>query len=183
MEKEEIARRRQFFYDGVAAACDPVCCVRCINGSGHQKGSRDYVVTLRKGKKGERIPAADRVQALERFLRENCLPDEALTLENDSFVITGKAYRFSFSVEWYKHANAGLTTQGNKPGVKLLRRVGVERAVSLLRRGRYYPEIGETETMRSPEWTLRYPNPADRFACIILTKARHERDAQKGPTE
>lgn len=167
MEKEEsrFGSRQDVLFRGIEYVCTPVYRIRCVNRGIKQ---RDYVVTLRKK---NRVTTKDRLFALYDFLKETLLPSEVLTLENDSFAISGNTYLMTFSVEWYKNAEEGLSTFEDKIGVKKLHRIGVERSVCCLRRLLSEPS-DLYESMQFFDWIERYPNPADRFAAIAISAIR-----------
>lgn len=166
MEKGKVAfrDRQQLFYRGIAIACAPVYRIRCVS---RLINNRDYVITLRKRRD---ISVEDRLLAIDRFLKDHILDHERLSLENDCFVITGESYHLTFSVEWYKNAQKGLSIYGKEFGIKQLHRIGVERALRVLRHGLVNCKVDETEMMQQNEMMVQYPNPADRFARLILNK-------------
>ena len=159
MDKERNARRLCALYRGIAAACAPMYRLRCV---GRCDAGRDYVITLRKCSSR---PPLERLAALYRYLQRQVLPGEQLTLAGDCFVLTGPEYRWTYTVEWYKHAQFGLSTADGRVGAELLRRMGVERSV---RRYGYRRRAGY------PPVTLctRYPNPAARFTAWVQSQGR-----------
>ena len=122
----------------------------------------DYAVCIKKN--GQSFLA--RVASFDAVLRDAMIEGETLRYDNQTFLIVGPDYRICYAFEGYKKQcdKLGYMKDGN-PQFRMLQRMGVSLVVRYCRLRGYDRDEIEAH-MFNGDWTVAYPNPADRYVAI-----------------
>lgn len=158
--------RAEALLRGIQAQMKPLWSIRRISSQMTDRDfQRDYVVTLKKDPKR---PFLTRCEAFRTCLASLLEDGETLYTDYQCFTVAGERYALSFCLEGYKrHADQmGYYEDDKHPRMKLIRRMGVDKAFRWIRRSGADEEriLGR---MHISEMRCAYPNPADRFAASV----------------
>ena len=160
-------KRIQEFKEAILREVAPVWSIHRLYALEFEEWASEYayVVTLKKTKGVSLLKrTADFHACLQRHLAEG----ETLSCEDQSFTIRLRGGYVTFCLEGYKKDpdRMGFVEDG-QPRIKLLHRMGCEKAFQVLKQhqgsGRYDVEA----RMHLREMLNDYPNPADRYVCSV----------------
>ena len=170
-----VKQRARAINDVILKEMKPVWNIRRLGFcDGKRKKVADYSVTLRKNAV---VSFEKRTEAFYNLLKSVILDTETLITKNRCFVIAGKFYEISYTLEGYKNCADRIGyVSGEKVFTEFMHRMSCEVAYKWFKNncGSDYRDYGYC--MYKTEMVEGFPNPADRFVKGVEIKKQEKKE-------